>query len=907
LNQRTWIERVVPVIAVPLVLFFWSVTALAGVNRWTSRGPEGASILSLAIDPTRPDILYAGTGSYSTGHYTASIIKSVDGGRTWAASGAGLTTGVIDQILIDPIDPDRVYAKAQAGDGMVFVSTNGGARWEPVVVTLPVYCLAAGRGPTQTVLYAGTARNGILKSTDGGASWSASGLAGFAFFAVFVDPTDANRAYASPGAFGGDSFRTDDGGATWQRLAGVSLLAMDPGHPHTLYATGAGTIRKSIDSGDTWSPTGPLTADPIFMAVDPADGNRLYLSTYESFWTSSDGGMAWGSTDNPVYFDSVTALAFDPRDPAVLHAGRRLTGPYRSADQGASFQAIHHGLALTDILALRTGSSRGGPLYADASPCPVDRSDDGGRTWCCVNPLLRGYVVAVDPVDPLTVYLSVEAGDSPLLNTSHDGGLSLAPLANPDASLQSQVVVHPKDPSVLYAYFPSLFRSGDGGASWTSISAGLPYAPAGSALSVLPPVAFDEVTSIAVDPRTPTTIYAASHHCLYAQNVPCAEPASALSRSVDAGRSWTTIPLPPGMTSSTQISTSPADPGAIYILADAAGAFRTRDDGASWTLLRATLGQLALDPSSPSVLYGIESDGGAVLRSTDGGFSWLPFGDGLEDVPVAGLFVDATGSVVRAATIGGGVREYEFGAARATLSTAPGEDFLISLEARDQRTGRTSAGLAVAHTDDFAWFSLPDLTQNIDNPEVFVKVVDGRAVNGNFWVFYGGLTDVEYTVSVTQESTSLLRTYSKAAGGACGAFDTEAFPPSDGPAPAAAPAAACAGDGDLFLSPGRSFTVELSATDPRTGRTTTGAAANENDSFGTFSLPAFTGNLSNPEVFVKMVDGRPVNGHFWIFYGGLTDVEYTLTVTDAVSGAVHTYEKPAGSSCGGFDTTTFSE
>jgi hypothetical protein len=84
-------------------------------------------------------------------------------------------------------------------------------------------------------------------------------------------------------------------------------------------------------------------------------------------------------------------------------------------------------------------------------------------------------------------------------------------------------------------------------------------------------------------------------------------------------------------------------------------------------------------------------------------------------------------------------------------------------------------------------------------------------------------------------------------------------------------------------------------------------AANENDSFGTFSLPAFTGNLSNPEVFVKIVDGRPVNGYFWVFYGGLTDVGYTLTVTDAVTGARHDYEKPAGSACGGFDTAAFSE
>ena len=898
-------QRIVPVVAASLVLLGWSVAALAGVNRWTSRGPEGASILSLAIDPTRPDILYAGTGSYTTGRFTDSIIKSVDGGRTWAPSGVGLTTGLIDQILVDPMNPDRIYAKAQAGEGHAFVSTDAGARWDPVALTIPFYCLATGRGAGQTVLYAGTG-SGILKSTDAGASWNASGLAGFSFLAIFVDPSDSNRVVASPGPFGGDSFRTVDGGATWQRLASVSVLAMDPAHPHTLYANGPGTIQKSTDSGDTWSPTGPLTVDPIFMAVHPSDGNRLYLSTLEAFWTSSDGGMTWGSTVNPRYFDSVTSLAFEPRDPAVVHAGRRLTGPYRSADRGASFQAIHHGLALTDILALRAGSRRGGPLYADASSCPVDRSDDGGRTWCCVNPLLQGYVVAVDPVDPLTVYLSIEGGDRPLLHSSRDGGLTVTAFTDPNASVQSLMVVHPKDPSVLYAFLPGLFRSGDGGATWTSISAGLPYAPAISALAVYPPVAFDQVTSVAVDPQTPSTIYAATHHCLYSQGNPCMNEATALSRSVDAGQNWTTISLPPGTAFLSQVGISPADPGALYIVSSSDGAFRSRELGASWTVVRSTLGVLRFDPTNASALYGIEREG-AVLRSTDGGSTWLPFDEGLEGVVVADLFVDPTGTVVRAATTGRGVQEYEFGASESTLSTAPGEDFRISLAARDQRTGRTSAGLAVAHTDDFAWFSLPELTGNTDNPEVFVKVVDGRAVNGDFWVFYGGLTDVEYTLSVTQTSTSLVRAYFKAAGSPCGAFDTEAFAHANGPAPPAAAVATCAADSDLFLNPGRSFTVRLTATDPRTGRTTSGVAAIENESFGTFSLPAFTGNLSNPEVFVKIVDGRPVNGDFWVFYGGLTDVEYTLTVTDAVTGAGHEYEKPAGSPCGGFDTATFSE
>ena len=61
--------------------------------------------------------------------------------------------------------------------------------------------------------------------------------------------------------------------------------------------------------------------------------------------------------------------------------------------------------------------------------------------------------------------------------------------------------------------------------------------------------------------------------------------------------------------------------------------------------------------------------------------------------------------------------------------------------------------------------------------------------------------------------------------------------------------------------------------------------------FGFFSIPAITGNPGNPEVFVKILDGTLINGEFWFFYGGLTDLEYTLTVTDQGTGAVRTYSK----------------
>jgi len=104
---------------------------------------------------------------------------------------------------------------------------------------------------------------------------------------------------------------------------------------------------------------------------------------------------------------------------------------------------------------------------------------------------------------------------------------------------------------------------------------------------------------------------------------------------------------------------------------------------------------------------------------------------------------------------------------------------------------------------------------------------------------------------------------------------------------------------------GHPFTVRLTATDQRTGRTAPGQAIPQNDLFGYFSIPVLTGNADNPEVFVKILDGTPVNGEFWVFYGHLTDLVYDITVTEVATGFSKTYHKDAGNTAGGFDTSGF--
>jgi PKD repeat protein len=279
-------------------------------------------------------------------------------------------------------------------------------------------------------------------------------------------------------------------------------------------------------------------------------------------------------------------------------------------------------------------------------------------------------------------------------------------------------------------------------------------------------------------------------------------------------------------------------------------------------------------------------------------------------------------TVSRTVTVGAPASNCGAAAFRLCFHTAR---FAVTLGARDQRTERLGSGQAIPQNDLFGYFSIPALTSDANNPEVFVKVLDGRPVNGSFWVFYGGLTDLEYTITVLDLATGRTRSYTKPPGESCGGFDTSAFPQTASeslaaksgsplaktPAltseePAAAAFAACpANPAALCLNSVHTFEVTLSARDLRTGNTGGGLAIPQNDLFGYFSIPALTNNPANPEVFVKVINGTPINGKYWVFFGGLTDLEYTITVRESGTGRTKTYIKTAGSACGGFDTEAF--
>jgi ELWxxDGT repeat protein len=227
-------------------------------------------------------------------------------------------------------------------------------------------------------------------------------------------------------------------------------------------------------------------------------------------------------------------------------------------------------------------------------------------------------------------------------------------------------------------------------------------------------------------------------------------------------------------------------------------------------------------------------------------------------------------------------------------------------------SGRGHAAALTADTGTF-WFFDPA------NIEAVVKVLDGHGVNGHDWVFYGALSNVEYDLTVTDTQTGAARLYRNPPGRLASVADTFAFGPqgatgagtSLGPAgiPAApivtagrslAKAGCVPSAARLCLQGGR-FAVEVLHWRDFQNRTGTGTAVPLTGDTGTF----WFFDAANVELLVKVLDGRPFNGKFWVFYGALSNVEYTLRVTDTQTGKAKTYSNPRGRLASVADTSAF--
>ena len=171
-------------------------------------------------------------------------------------------------------------------------------------------------------------------------------------------------------------------------------------------------------------------------------------------------------------------------------------------------------------------------------------------------------------------------------------------------------------------------------------------------------------------------------------------------------------------------------------------------------------------------------------------------------------------------------------------------------------------------------------------------------MNGSFWAFYGGLSDVAYTLSVTDGVTGRSHIYSNPQGILASAGDTTSFPAPPGAASAAGDgieasqelaAPSCQASTTVLCLQAARFKVQASFTDAHGKQTAARfAALNPNNGY------AWSTAATDVQLLLKMIDGRAVNGKYWFFFGALTNGAYSVKVTDTTTGRVKSYPNPRG-------------
>jgi photosystem II stability/assembly factor-like uncharacterized protein len=637
-----------------------------------SDGIGAASVGAIAVSPSSPKVLYAGTGQPEARYDIAAgngVYRSDDGGRHWRSLGLAETRH-IGALLIDPHDKDVALVAAlghffgpndQRG---VFRTSDGGKSWvRTLFVDAETGAVDLAADPANPrVVFAATwqARgwpwlsyfrpqigpgSGLYRSSDGGVTWSRivgngwpeEPLGRIGLAATHTAAGTRVYAVVDSEAKGG-LYRSEDGGSSWARVnentelgdAYFCRVTVAPDAPDTVYVMGR-SLRRSIDGGKSFTvwKGSPGGDDYHHLWINPAHPERMVTASDQGTVVTVNGGATWSTWYNQPT-GQLYRVATDDQFPYRIYAGQQDSG----------------------TVAVASRSDYGAIGYRDWHPVGGDERD-------CDIP---------DPEDANIVYSSGLGGRLSRWDARNGEVQNITPWAVSSYGQRptdfryrynwiTPIAVSRVKPHALFFGAQILFRSIDQGQTWQAISPDL------SAKAASPPdctgdldkqaaraCGYGVINTIAPSPRDAGEIWVGTDDGL-------------IKLTRDGGKSWRDVTPAslPAWAKVSAIDLSALEPGTGYAAVDnhrqddfGPHVFRTHDYGATWTegagWPRGTsfVSVVRADPARAGLLYA-GTDLGAFV-SLDDGASWRPLGRGL---PVASV-VDLTvhGDDVIAATQG---------------------------------------------------------------------------------------------------------------------------------------------------------------------------------------------------------------------------------------------------------------
>ena len=436
-------------------------------------GPAGTGIRILAIDPWSPAVVYAGTEA--RGFY-----KSPDGGRTWNQINASpdliLSGADVYDIGIDLSKPDFVFA-AVSPYGIIR-TTDGGAGWKGLTPGFSAMGSHATRllirkNGNGTLLY-GTTSGTIMKSTNGGSSWSLSHTSrdfdGILSLSPLPGKPDAVIAGTERGII-----LSSDFGASWgpagSDLPGIPtrVAVTGEGLHGTLFAYGNGLgLRASNDNGVSWRGADlKLEGSTVSVLASDHAGGHLFAAAGNvcMTYTAGDSG-GWSEAGPGITGGNIHSLSIDPSVPGLVYA-TTAAGVFVSTDNGGSWGTTERSMLIS-------------PFLYEAHPAITTRrfvasdqgifvSTDRGLSWNQSRPLGNRWAVHSLTFSPSNAGTIIGATSNGGVILSHDGGFNWeqARYGIPGDRVES-VALDETDPDTYYAYLPDgeCFRSLNKGLEW---------------------------------------------------------------------------------------------------------------------------------------------------------------------------------------------------------------------------------------------------------------------------------------------------------------------------------------------------------------------------------------------------------------------------------------------------------
>ena len=601
-------------------------------NVWSTNGPIGARVFTIAIHPFDNQNIFI--GAIENGIY-----ETTDGGAVWNHIETDTLETCMRVLRIHPTGPDTMYAGTVRG---LFKSIDCGHSWTLLPLPFPLneFRTFEIHPEYPNILFTGDSFH-AFRSTDGGASWSPTHPFFTSVEVVKVNPASTNIVY-----FAGSSiFKSEDYGENWYCIQNdlynnmlIEDIAIDPVEPQTIYLAGsnpfepnATCLAKSTNGGNNWFDITPPWLDMAYLhavRVSPFDHNTVYVCSNDNgVLKSTDSGTSWQEINEGLRVLSIKTMTIDSTT-GIIYIGTFFDGIYRSTDEGSNWERISNNIYQATCSGLAVNWRHPDSVFVTTAN-GLYLSVDGASSWeepiefCYPIYEMLPSSIQIDPFDPNYIYISLVpyfggSDQERCICRSTDGGSTWESFYEglPTDTYFAKIIAvrrNEENSRLFLTTSYGVYRSDDSGQSWSLCEGGLPQNRWFGAIDVCP---------------SDNDIIYAGDRRRYELNI---------YRSTDCGITWETIPTVQNGFHLREIVCDPFNPEVLYISVDTLGLFKTIDGGDNWININNNLPHnenyfavrgILVNPHNPDNIFASVQNEGFFI-SNNGGADWESFSEGL--------------------------------------------------------------------------------------------------------------------------------------------------------------------------------------------------------------------------------------------------------------------------------------